>query len=64
MEALFAQPLTLAQWLDRWVSGNLYQPTLVRRRHYLPLLLAVAPDLKARGPLNPLRGMPGRLSGS
>lgn len=30
MEALFPQPLTLAQWLNRWVSENLYQPTLVQ----------------------------------
>ena len=30
MEALFPQPLTLAQWLDRWVRGNLHQPTLVQ----------------------------------
>jgi hypothetical protein len=39
MEALFPQPLTLVQWLDRWVNGSLYQRTLVQdsltqaRRH-------------------------------
>jgi hypothetical protein len=30
VEALFPERLTLAQWLRRWVSGNLHQPTLVR----------------------------------
>ena len=30
MEALFPQPLTLTQWLDLWVKGNLYQPALVQ----------------------------------
>jgi len=28
-EALFPQWFTLAEWLDRWVSGRLYQPLLV-----------------------------------
>jgi len=28
-EAFFRQPLVLAEWLDRWVSGRLFQPALV-----------------------------------
>jgi len=28
-EALFPQWFTLAEWLDRWVSGGVYQPLLV-----------------------------------
>jgi hypothetical protein len=29
-QALFPQPLLLAEWLDRWVRCELYQPALVR----------------------------------
>jgi hypothetical protein len=28
-QALFPQPLALAEWLDRWVGGKLCQPALV-----------------------------------
>jgi hypothetical protein len=29
-QALYREPVALAQWLSRWLAGKLYQPVLVQ----------------------------------